>query len=198
MPTQPRSPRSAQPSPLGAGASEIGDIDSGRENDSPSAADRGETSQTSSGAGPDDRSWTGILRDAATARISNEKRRATEGIGGVARILRESTDRLQQDGQTTVANYARQTADQLERLSRRLDTQELDDVLRNAQRFARSQPLVFVAAAFGVGLCAARFFKSSNDERSGVRDWESRGGTFYAPPMRNTYSGAGGYTGPTT
>ena len=134
----------------------------------------------------DGRPWTSVLKDAANTRISDQKHRASESIDHVARALRDTTTRMDEQGSATVAGYTRQAAEQLERFSRRLDEQDLDEMMRSAQRFARSQPWVFVGAAFGIGLVAARFLKSSSTRstRTGRPDeWQSVGGTTYTPPM---------------
>jgi hypothetical protein len=154
------------------------------------------------------RGWTGVLKEAATSRISNQKQRATESIDQVARALRDTTDRMQEQGPNAIADYTRQAADQLERFSRRLDQQDLDELMRGAQRFARSQPWVFVGAAFGLGLVAARFFKSSSGTSAPGRedDWRSVGGTTYTRPASSPGFGMSGpaesigdyRTGPTT
>jgi hypothetical protein len=128
--------------------------------------------------------WTGVLKNAASSRISSQKHQASESIGQVARALRDTTDRMQDQGSATVAGYARQAAEQLERFSRRLDEQDLDEMLRGAQRLARTRPWVFVGAAFGLGVVAARFFKSSSATEPAHQDdrWESVGGTTFTPP----------------
>jgi hypothetical protein len=128
--------------------------------------------------------WTGVLKNAANSRISSQKHHASESLGQVARALRDTTDRMQDQGSTTIAGYARQAAEQLERFSRRLDEQDLDEMLRGAQRLARSRPWVFVGAAFGLGLVAARFFKSSSTPGSAYEGegWQSVGGTTFTPP----------------
>ena len=128
--------------------------------------------------------WTGVLKNAATSRISDQKHQASESLGQVARALRDTTDRMQDQGSTTIAGYARQAAEQIEQFSRRLDEQDLDEMLRGAQRLARSRPWAFVGAAFGLGLVAARFLKSSSTAGFSSSDerWQSVGGTTFTPP----------------
>jgi hypothetical protein len=144
----------------------------------------GSSGRSSTGNGQ--QGWTGVLKNAANSRISDQKHRASEGIDQVARALRDTTDRIQEQGGSTVAGYARQAAEQLERFSRRLDEQDLDQMLRGAQRLARSRPWVFVGAAFGLGLFAARFFKSSSRSDFEDQQWRSAGGTTYTPPATGT------------
>lgn len=144
----------------------------------------GDAAGRQSSASNGQQGWTGVLKNAASSRISSQKHQASESIGQVARALRDTTDRMQDQGSATMAGYARQAAEQLERFSRKLDEQDLDEMLRGGQRLARSRPWVFVGAAFGLGVVAARFFKSSSSTTAGHDDdrWESVGGTTFTPP----------------
>jgi hypothetical protein len=57
-------------------------------------------------------------------------------------------------------------ADELERLSSRLNFKDVGDLFRDAQQLARRQPVMFVLAAFAIGLLGARFLKSSAPQSS--------------------------------
>lgn len=125
-----------------------------------------------------------ILRDGIDAQLGHQKRRATAGLGTVAGIIRESTQPLRQDGQSAaVADYIDQVAERLDRFSGSLDTLELEDIVTGLEEFARRQPALFVATAFGLGLLSARFFKSSMDRWDETTDdsldaerWTGEGG----------------------
>ena len=138
----------------------------------------GAETRTTTGGGPQTGTgnWSGLLRKAATSRIETQKQKAADGLGGVARAIRDTTDQLRGEGRAAAADYARQAAEQLERLSDRINQQDLDDVVAGVQRFARRQPAAFVGAAFAVGLLGARFFKSSserNRRQEFARSYES-------------------------
>jgi len=51
----------------------------------------------------------------------------------------------------------------LERLSGTLRNKDLDGMVRDAESFARRQPLVFFGAAMAAGFLAVRFLKSSSE-----------------------------------
>lgn len=174
-----------------AGTTETPHADAGYAGESSRPAGDSASGQSTQANGQ--QGWTGVLKNAASSRISSQKHQASESIGQVARALRDTTDRIQDQGSATIAGYARQAAEQLERFSRRLDEQDLDEMLRGAQRLARSRPWVFVGAAFGLGVVAARFFKSSNSNTAGRQDddrWESVGGTTFTPPPTEPSLGA--------
>ena len=121
----------------------------------------------------------GKVKEQATAQLSSQKDRATDGLGSVAQAVRQTTQHLRDNQNDTVARYAEQAADQIERFSERLRNKDVGELMNDAQQLARRQPALFVGGAFAIGLLSARFLKSSS------------------PESRSSYGnyGAGGYGG---
>ena len=113
--------------------------------------------QSGSGIGLVDR-----VKEQATAKLSSQKEKATDGLGTVASAVRQTTQSLRDQQHDTVAGYVEQAADQIERLSERLKNKDVSELLNDAQRLARQQPALFVGGAFALGLIGARFLKSSS------------------------------------
>lgn len=103
----------------------------------------------------------GRVRESASAQLSTQKNKATEGLGSVAQAVRQSTQQLRDQQHETIAGYVEGAADQIERFSQRLREKDVGELLEEAQRFARRQPAVFIGSAFAIGLLGVRFFKSS-------------------------------------
>lgn len=151
------------------------------------------TSTDSSGEG-----LMGRVREQATSQLNTQKNKATDGLGTVASAVRQTTDRLRGDNHDTVARYAEQAADQIERLSERIKDKDIGELLNDAQRLARQRPALFVGGAFAVGLLGARFMKSSAEpddysSSSGLnRDWRqaSTGSNAYGHRVPSTASSA--------
>jgi hypothetical protein len=163
---------------------------------------RGAGSGPAGASGTDQKSGNGggiagFVRQAASNRLTQQKDRATRGLGDVARAVRGTTERLRSDGQETAAGYIEKAADGIDRFSRTLETHDVQEVFDNIQSFARRQPMLFVGAALGVGLVGARFLKSSGRQRDvGVGRMEPRGygqsqdwRAVTAPPAGTTASG---------
>lgn len=106
------------------------------------------------------------VKERATAQLSTQKDRATDGLGSIAQAVRQTTDRLREDQQDMVAQYVEKAADQIERLSTSLRDKDVNEIVQDVQRFARRQPALFIGGSFAVGLLAARFLKSSSEARS--------------------------------
>lgn len=118
-------------------------------------------------------------KDEARSMAETRKSQVTSELHNIAQAFRTSGKELENRSETPVANYANTIADRLENASSYLSGRSVDDLLGDAEDFARNQPEIFLGGAFGVGLLISRFFKSSG------RDYyESDGG--YAP---SRYSG---------
>ena len=122
-----------------------------------------EPSNTSTGTGEAARGVMDKVRDTATAQLSTQKARATDGLGSLAQAVRQSTQPFRDNQQDTIAQYIEKAADGLERFSARLRDRDMNDLMQDAQQFARRQPALFIGAAFAVGVIAARFLKSSSE-----------------------------------
>ena len=103
------------------------------------------------------------VKETATAQISNQKTRATDGLGSIASAVRQSSRPLRDNQQDMIAEYVEKAADQIERFSTSLRERDVNDLVSDVQQFARRQPALFIGAAFATGLVAARFLKSSSD-----------------------------------
>jgi len=101
------------------------------------------------------------VRNGATSQLGVQKDRVTEGVTSVAQAVRQSTQQLRDNKHETIAQYVEQAVDRVERFAERMKEKDANELVRDAQQFARRNPAVFVAAAFGVGVVAARFLKSS-------------------------------------
>jgi hypothetical protein len=106
----------------------------------------------------------GKVRGRAASQLNTQKNRATDGLGSVAHAVRETTERLRSNHHETVARYAEQAAEQIERFSQGLKNKDVGELMNDAQRLARRQPALFVGGAFTLGLLGARFLKSSSPE----------------------------------
>jgi hypothetical protein len=105
------------------------------------------------------------LREQAKSRLGSQKDRALDGVGGVTDAIRQTTQSLRDQQHDAVARYIEQATEQIDRVTRQLREKDVVELLEDAQQLARRQPMVFVGAAFALGLFGARFLKSSPPDR---------------------------------
>jgi hypothetical protein len=160
-----------------------------------STDDWGTTTAGQPGAGTadrraaDDNNASGIaqtLKDTTYRSIDSQKSRASETLGSLAGAVRGMTQPLRDGGQPQIADYVNKAADGIERWASDLRQQDLEDAVRAVEQFARRQPAMFLGLAFGAGLVAARFLKSSSPDYYSTRSYG--GGNF------DTSAGVGGNT----
>jgi hypothetical protein len=135
------------------------------------AADFPATGESAGGAGR----IVDQVKEKAAAQLHAQKQRATDGLGSVASAVRQTTERLRADQHDTVAAFVERAADQIERFSNHLRDRDLNELVDEAQRFARQQPAVFIGSSFAAGLLAARFIKASRPDYRDDRGYGSVG-----------------------
>jgi hypothetical protein len=105
-------------------------------------------------------------RDSASSSLSDSRQQAANRIAGLASAVRNTSDHLRSENQAGVANLTDSLAQQVDRLANYLRDRDLGAFRDDVENFARRQPALAVGMALGLGMLAARFFKSS--ERSGA------------------------------
>ena len=90
-----------------------------------------------------------------------QKERAAEGLGGVADALHEASRKLLGGNQAATARYTDMAADQIERMSQMLRDRSLEDLVGDAEAFARRQPALFLGGALAAGFVLARVLRNA-------------------------------------
>lgn len=135
-------------------------------------------------------------RGSAFQMMDQQKGRAAEGLGSVAQALHQTADSLQGNDQGALGQYAHRAADTVEQISSQLRDKSVEQLLSEAERFARREPEVFLGGAVLLGLLASRFLKASS-RRSQMRDQGYGGYGYRSEYGRSDYDrtgmGPGGY-----
>jgi hypothetical protein len=106
------------------------------------------------------------VKEMAQSATSSRQRAAARGLGDFATALRRAAHETDAANEgATLTRVADGVAGGLERLSSRLNDRNLNSLLREAEDFARQQPLLFFGAALFAGFAATRFLKSSDPAR---------------------------------
>lgn len=107
----------------------------------------------------------GAARSRFRSAFHDQQVRAADQLGTVAHAIHQAATDLQQRELDAAARYADSIADQIERLAGSLRDRDLDDLVADAERFARRQPELFIGGAVMLGFLFARFLKSSAQRR---------------------------------
>lgn len=117
----------------------------------------------------------GQVQEKAGTAIDQGKQTLSEGLTSIAHGIRQLSETLrvstnQNRVVTMTADYIEPLAGQVESIAGYLDRKDLNGLTRDLQSFARRNPTLFVASAFGLGLFAVRFFKASPRQELMVRN----------------------------
>jgi hypothetical protein len=103
---------------------------------------------------------------AEALRIAGQQKEAgADRIGEVAGAVHGAARSLE-SGMPQVASYVHDAAVRLEDAARTLRTRNIDDLMDDVGRFARSQPALFFGGAMLAGFALARFLKSTAPDGS--------------------------------
>ncbi len=97
----------------------------------------------------------------ASSQANTQLTRAASVLDSVAQSLHDTSGGMR-DQQPQIASLADQAASRVEGFSSYLRDHDMNDVVRDAEDYARREPLIFLGAAFAVGFIAARFLKASS------------------------------------
>jgi len=135
----------------------------------------------------------------ATSQLSTRKDQAAASLGTVADALRQTGTHLRENDQHGIAQYADKAAERVEQMSGQLRGKDVQEIVRDVERYARRQPALFLGGAFALGLLGARFLKSTaqREDAGGADQYGPGTDGGYRPGY---YSGAygseyGGYGG---
>lgn len=122
----------------------------------------------------------GVASEKAASKIDEQKTHLAQGISSVADTIRQIGGNLQDaENPNSVADatakYSNTVADKVEQLSGYFEEKELREVMRDVEDFAHRQPVLFLGGAFALGVLAARFLKSSNQNRGSNRSSSRKG-----------------------
>lgn len=102
-----------------------------------------------------------IAKDMAKQTAQSQKDAAASNLGEMAGALRGAAGRMSEQNQPALGRVAERAAGGLERMSEKLRSQDIDGLLREAEDFARAQPVAFFGLALAAGFLGVRYLKSS-------------------------------------
>ncbi len=135
----------------------------------------------------------GQAKQTTTERANEQKDRAVDSLGSLARAFGDVGNQLR-DENPTIARYADMAADKIDQFAGQIGGRDVTDLLGDVEDYARRNPAVFIGGAFALGIVGARFLKSSRPSTSG---WSASGASPYRASGDYQQAGArySGYTG---
>jgi ElaB/YqjD/DUF883 family membrane-anchored ribosome-binding protein len=102
--------------------------------------------------------------DSARAAAEKGKDRATEAVGSIGKLIRDSAATIDDNVGKQYGDYARSAADMVEGFAGKMDAKDVDALADDARQFVRKSPAVAVGAAAAIGFVLARLIRSGGKD----------------------------------
>lgn len=102
--------------------------------------------------------------DSAKAAAEKGKDRATEAVGSIGKLIRDSAATIDDNVGKEYGNYARSAADAVDGFASKLDAKDVDAIAEDARQFVRKSPAVAIGAAAAIGFVLARLIRSGGKD----------------------------------
>ena len=115
-----------------------------------------------------------IAAEKATSKIVEQKTNLAQGLSSIADNIRQMGESLRGEEDPHgvakfTADYGDTLAEKVEQVSGYLDKRDLGALVNDIEGFAHRNPVLFLGAAFALGIGAARFLKSGNANQALMR-----------------------------
>jgi ElaB/YqjD/DUF883 family membrane-anchored ribosome-binding protein len=135
----------------------------------------------------------GDVTQHAESLADSGKDQAAQYIRTFGQAIRQSADTMRGNGLGQAGELIQRVGDQVESFAENLSSRGTRDLLRDAEQFARNNPVVFIGAALVTGFAVARFLKSAAEPaQQSYGDDYGRQDTYAG---ETAYAGANPYTG---
>ena len=101
------------------------------------------------------------VRQQLDSRTTDAGRQAQD----VGRALKQTSEQLRSDGKSQAAGFMETAAERVEHLGRYLERVDGNELLSDAERFARRRPWLLAGIGLVAGVAASRMMKASTERR---------------------------------
>ncbi len=102
--------------------------------------------------------------DSAKAAAEKGKDRATEAVGSIGKLIRDSAATIDDNVGKQYGDYARSAADMVDGFAGKMDAKDVDAIAEDARQFVRKSPAVAIGAAAAIGFVLARLVRSGGKD----------------------------------
>ena len=103
------------------------------------------------------------IQERGSAFAEGRKSEFAQKISGCGAAVRRAADKLRDENDPNIAQYADMIADRFENVGNYIETRDFGSIYRDVEGFARRRPEILFGGMFVAGLAIARFFKASNE-----------------------------------
>lgn len=102
--------------------------------------------------------------DGARAAAAKGKDRATEAVGSIGKLIRDSAATIDDNVGKQYGDYARGAADAVDGFASKMEAKDVEQIAEEARQFVRKSPAVAIGAAAAIGFVLARLVRSGGKD----------------------------------
>jgi hypothetical protein len=102
--------------------------------------------------------------DSAKAAAEKGKDRATEAVGSIGKLIRDSAATIDENVGKQYGDFARSAADAVDGFAGKMDAKDVDAIAEDARQFVRKSPAIAIGAAAAIGFVLARLVRSGGKD----------------------------------
>jgi ElaB/YqjD/DUF883 family membrane-anchored ribosome-binding protein len=128
------------------------------------APTKGKTEDVKAKVKADMNNFKAKATDSAKAAAEKGKDRATEAVGSIGKLIRDSAATIDDNVGKQYGDYARSAADMVDGFAGKMDAKDVDAIAEDARQFVRKSPAVAIGAAAAIGFVLARLIRSGGKD----------------------------------
>ena len=125
---------------------------------------KGKTDNVKSKVKSDMNDFKAQATDSVRAAATKGKDRATEAVGSISKLIRDSAGTIDDNVGKQYGDYARSAADMVEGFASKMDAKDVDALADDARQFVRKSPAAAIGAAAAIGFVLARLIRSGDKD----------------------------------
>lgn len=128
------------------------------------APGKGKTEDVKTKVQADMNNFKAKATDSAKAAAEKGKDRATEAVGSIGKLIRDSAATIDDNVGKQYGDYARSAADAMDGFAGKMDAKDVDAIAEDARQFVRKSPALAIGAAAAIGFVLARLVRSGGKD----------------------------------
>jgi len=112
-------------------------------------------------------------KSTAVSYADSQKQTATQSLHSVADAFHDTGKTMESSGPAPIANYANKAGDKIDELAQYLEQTSVQNLIGDAENFARQHSSLFLGGALAIGFAASRFIKASTPSSGGSGNYGS-------------------------
>jgi ElaB/YqjD/DUF883 family membrane-anchored ribosome-binding protein len=153
-------PRSTTKKPAAASSAAANNVEAASSVVVKATPPKGKTEEVKAKVKADMNDFKAKAADSVRAAAEKGKDRATDAVGSIGKLIRDSAATVDENVGKQYGDYARNAAEMVDGFAGKMSAKDVDAIAEDARKFIRKSPAVAIGAAAAIGFALARLVRS--------------------------------------